>query len=326
MSKYRKVLPQLGSRLFLTDGGLETTLIFHHGLDLPQFASFALLCTSEGRKMLRDYFLPYIETARQARMGFVLEAPTWRANTDWGTKLGYPREALAAVNREAIDMMAELRLAHESAEMPIVISGCIGPRGDGYVVDAEMTPQVAAQYHAEQIAVFAGTKVDMVSAFTMTNVNEALGIAAAAMRYELPVAISFTLETNGLLPNGATLQEAIKTIDAATGEAPVYYMINCAHPTHFSHTLRSGEDWVRRIRGIRANASKRSHAELDSAPDLDAGNPVELGDQYRGLLRALPQLRVFGGCCGTDHRHVAHICASCNGEDRPLAASPSLFQ
>ena len=320
MSKYRTALPQLGSRLFLTDGGLETTLIFHNGIDLPHFASFDLLRMPDGRKALSDYFLPYIETARRSRMGFVLEAPTWRANAEWGAKLGYSPEALAAVNREAIALMAELRLAHEEPEMPMVISGNIGPRGDGYVAGAEMTPETAAAYHDPQIAAFADTEVDMVSAFTMTTVAEALGIVLAARRHGLPVVISFTLETNGLLPNGATLQEAIETVDAATGEAPAYYMINCAHPTHFPRTLESGGDWVRRIRGIRANASKRSHAELDSAPDLDAGDPVELGRQYHDLRRTFPQLRVFGGCCGTDHRHVAHICSSCGGGGRLAAA------
>ena len=311
MSKYRSALPQIGSRLFLTDGGLETTLIFHNGIDLPHFASFALLDTPEGRRALGDYFLPYIEAARRSRAGFVLEAPTWRANADWGARLGYAQEALAVVNRAAIELMAELRRAHEGPEMPMVISGNIGPRGDGYVAGAEMAPEEAAEYHGAQIAAFAGTEADMVSAFTMTTVNEALGIVLAAGRYDLPVVISFTLETDGRLPNGATLQEAIEIIDAATSEAPAYYMINCAHPTHFAGTIGNGGDWVGRIRGIRANASRRSHAELDSAPDLDAGDPVELAQQYQDLLRALPQLRVFGGCCGTDHRHVEHICASC---------------
>jgi S-methylmethionine-dependent homocysteine/selenocysteine methylase len=250
----------------------------------------------------------------------VLEAPTWRANTDWGAKLGYSSAALAAVNRAAIELMEELRLAHEQEQTPMVISGCIGPRGDGYVVGAEMTPAAAAEYHDQQIEVLAGTQVDMISAFTMTNINEALGIVVAAERRGLPVAISFTLETNGLLPSGATLQEAIETVDDATGKYPAYYMINCAHPTHFRRTLEEVGNWIRRVRGIRANASKRSHAELDSAPDLDAGDPVELGHLYRDLLRACPQMRIFGGCCGTDHRHVAQIGSSCEVEARSAAA------
>jgi homocysteine S-methyltransferase len=313
MSKYRRSLPQLGSQLFLTDGGLETTLIFHNGIELPHFASFDLLRTAEGRATLRDYFLPYIETARNARLGFVLEAPTWRANPDWAAKLGYSRDALAAVNREAIDLMAELRFSYETRETPMVISGNIGPRGDGYVAGTEMTPEAAAEYHDDQVKLFAESEADMVAAFTMTNVNEALGVVMAAQRHRIPVAISFTVETDGRLPSGHSLAEAIAAVDAATGDGPAYYMINCAHPTHFDGVLESGGDWIGRIRGVRANASKRSHAELDSAPDLDAGDPVELGGQYRELLRTFPQMRVIGGCCGTDHRHVAHISASCTG-------------
>jgi homocysteine S-methyltransferase len=320
MSKYRKALPQLGQRLFLTDGGLETTLIFHQRMDLPYFASFDLLRTAAGRKTLRDYFLPYIESAQQARLGFVLEAPTWRANPDWAAKLGYSREALAVVNREAIELLAELRFTYETQQMPMVISGNIGPRGDGYVAGAEMSVDEASAYHGEQIAVFADTAADMVSAFTMTNVNEALGIVVAAKRHDLPVVISFTLETDGRLPSGVSLKEAIEIVDAATGNGPAYYMINCAHPTHFEGTLHTGEAWTSRIRGVRANASKRSHAELDAAPDLDAGDPVELGRQYRELLRAFPQITVVGGCCGTDHTHVAHICGACGSGAKSHAA------
>jgi S-methylmethionine-dependent homocysteine/selenocysteine methylase len=320
MSKYRKSLPQLGSRLFLTDGGLETTLIFHNGIDLPYFASFDLLRTSEGRTTLHDYFLPYIERARQDRLGFVLEAPTWRANPDWAAKLGYSREALAVVNQDAIALMEELRFAHETRDTPMVISGNIGPRGDGYVAGAEMSVEEAATYHGEQVAIFAESAADMVAAFTMTNVNEALGVVVAAQRHDMPVAISFTLETDGRLPSGATLKEAIETVDSATLEGPAYYMINCAHPMHFESTLTGGGRWIERIRGIRANASRRSHAELDAAPDLDAGDPVELGGQYGDLLRAFPQIRVIGGCCGTDHRHVAEMSTACAGHGSSKAA------
>ncbi len=320
MSKYRNALPQLGQRLFLTDGGLETTLIFHEGIELPHFASFDLMRTAAGRRTLRDYFIPYIESAQQAHLGFVLEAPTWRANPDWAAKLGYSREALAAVNREAIELLAELRFTFETQRMPMVISGNIGPRGDGYVAGAEMTPQAAAEYHGEQIAVFADTEADMVSAFTMTNVNEALGVVVAAKQHDMPVVISFTLETDGRLPSRVSLKEAIETVDEKTGNGPAYYMINCAHPTHFKGTLGKGEAWTSRIRGVRANASKRSHAELDAAPDLDAGDPIELGGQYRELLRAFPQITVVGGCCGTDHTHVAHICSACASATKPRAA------
>jgi homocysteine S-methyltransferase len=320
MSKYRNALPQLGAGLFLTDGGLETSLIFDHGIDLPHFASSELLRSPEGRDVLAEYYLPYIETARRAKLGFVLEAPTWRANPDWGAKLGYSRETLAKVNRDGIALMAELRFTHETHDAPMVISGNIGPRGDGYVAGAEMTPEAAAEYHDGQVAIFAESEADMIAAFTMTNISEALGITMAAQRRRIPVAIAFTVETDGRLPSGATLQEAIEKVDAATGNGPAYYMINCAHPTHFDRTLAGGAPWIDRIRGIRANASKRSHTELDSAPDLDAGDPVELGSQYRALMRALPQIRVIGGCCGTGHRHVVEMVTACADGIAPKAA------
>jgi homocysteine S-methyltransferase len=311
MSKYRTHLPQLDGRLFLTDGGLETTLIFHEGMDLPHFAAFDLLRTKAGRETLRKYHVPYIETALRDGFGFVLDAPSWRANADWGLKLGYSKAALAAVNRDAISLMVELREAYETDRFPRVISGAIGPRGDGYDPGQMMSADEAESYHTEQIAVFADTDADMVSAFTLTNMNEGIGITRAAQSFGIPVAISFTLETDGRLPTGDTLADAIRIVDAETGGGPAYYMINCAHPTHFEQMLTDGEPWIQRIRGLRANASRRSHAELNESSVLDAGNPNELGEQYRALLRRFPQFRVLGGCCGTDHRHVGCIGESC---------------
>jgi homocysteine S-methyltransferase len=311
MSKYRSALPQLHDRVFLTDGGLETTLVFLKGIELPQFAAFDLLRTREGRTTLKEYFLPYIDTARRHGFGFILDSVTWRSNPDWGAKLGYSKEALAAANQDAIDLMAELRAEHETDEMPMVVSAIVGPRGDGYFPDQIMSAEGAEAYHSEQISTFADTEADMISALTMTNVNEAVGITRAAQRSGMPVMISFTVETDGRLPTGQTLQQAIEGVDNATGAGPAYYMINCAHPTHFQSTLESGGAWLQRLRGIRANASKRSHAELNEAPELDIGNPEELGLQYRELRNRFPQLQVLGGCCGTDDRHVACIGSAC---------------
>lgn len=260
---------------------------------------------------MRHYHPPYIETAHRAGFGFVLDSPTWRANPDWGAKLGYSKEALGAANRDGIALMAELRAAHETSRFPMVISGAIGPRGDGYVPGEVMSAEEAEAYHGEQIGVFADSEADMVTAFTLTNVNEAVGIARAARRFDMPVAISFTLETDGRLPTGDTLRHAIEAVDGATANGPAYYMINCAHPTHFEDALRHDAPWLARIRGLRANASRRSHAELNEATELDAGDPMELGAQYQELLRRLPHIAVLGGCCGTDHRHVACIGATC---------------
>jgi S-methylmethionine-dependent homocysteine/selenocysteine methylase len=310
-AKYRERLPQLDGGLFLTDGGLETTLIFHEGFDLPCFAAFVLLDSECGRKALRDYFDRYAPMAIAAGAGFVLEAPTWRANPDWGAKVGYGREELARNNRAAIALLLELRDRYETAASPMVVSGAIGPRGDGYDPGALMSADEAADYHGFQIGLFRDAGADLVSAFTMTNIGEAQGIALAAKALDMPCVISFTVETDGRLPTGDTLAEAIRCVDAETGNGPAYYMINCAHPTHFDHVLAAGEPWIKRLRGLRANSSRMSHAELDNAPELDIGDPQELGGQYAELRRRFPHINVLGGCCGTDHRHVDCISTAC---------------
>jgi homocysteine S-methyltransferase len=315
-AKYRGRLPQQSGKLFLTDGGMETTLIFHDGIDLPCFASFTLLKTPDGIRRVRDYYARYAAMAQRAGLGFVLESPTWRANADWGAKLGYSAADLGRINRQAIDIMVEMRMRFETPQSPLVISGNIGPRGDGYDPSRLMSADEAQDYHAGQVATFKSTAADLVSAFTMNYVNEAIGVARAAKAASMPVVISFTVETDGRLPTGETLKDAINQVDAATGGVPAYYMINCAHPTHFQTALAAGESWVKRIGGLRANASKRSHAELDQASDLDAGNPAEFGLEHGALRRMLPHVSVLGGCCGTDHRHVEQIMFAC----APVAA------
>lgn len=307
MSKYRHRLPQLRNSLFLTDGGLETTLVFHEKIDLPYFAAFDLLKNEAGMAQLRRYFEAYTRIALDRQVGIVLETPTWRANPDWAAKLGYDETSLADANRLGVGLLLEVRAALETVATPIVISGNLGPRGDGYRADARMSVSEAARYHGAQIRTFAETDADMVAAFTMNYVEEALGIAQAARAAGMPLALSFTVETDGKLPSGQSLIEAIERVDSETDEYPAYYLINCAHPSHFDGVLDELGPKVRRIRGLRANASKRSHAELDASTDLDAGNPVELGGEYRALTRKLPALTVVGGCCGTDDRHVAAI-------------------
>jgi homocysteine S-methyltransferase len=228
MPKYRHRLPQLSGGLFLTDGGLETTLIFHDGIELPYFASFDLLKSAEGTAAIRDYYLRYIAIAKRNRTGFVLEGATWRANPDWGEKLGYSREQLAEANRAAVRLMAELRTEYESAQTPIVISANIGPRGDGYRIDKAMTAAEADDYHGWQVSVFDETEADLVSAFTINYAEEGIGVARACRRAGVPCVISFTVETDGKLPSGQTIRDAIEQTDRETGNAPAYYMLNCA--------------------------------------------------------------------------------------------------
>ena len=308
MSKYRTALPQLNGELFLTDGGLETSLIFHQGFELPYFAAFDLLKNGDGRESLRNYFLPYIEIAKEHGVGFLLDSATWRASSDWAERLGYTPAALRDANRKAIALLREIRDQHETENTKLVINGCVGPRGDGYSPDTLMTVEEAERYHSAQINTFAGTVADMISAITMTHAQEAIGVTRAAQAVGMPVVISFTVETDGKLPTGQTLKDAIEQVDAATNNAPAYYMINCAHTTHFEGALAAGEQWTTRIRGFRANASRLSHAELDEALELDDGNPDEFGSQHRDLRTTFTHVNVFGGCCGTDHRHVEKVC------------------
>jgi S-methylmethionine-dependent homocysteine/selenocysteine methylase len=310
-------LPQLDGRLFLTDGGLETTLIFHEGWDLPMGEAFVLCESDRGREALRAYFDRYLPLAIEHGAGFILESPTWRANPDWGAKAGYGLDRLAEANRAGITLMQEIRDAYETPATPIVVSGCIGPRGDGYDPGTLMGVEQAEFYHAWQVNIFSDVGADCVAAITMTNVNEAIGVARAAKAAGIPSVISFTLETDGRLPTGEKLSDAIEAVDRATDKSPAYYMINCAHPTHFSGALEDGAPWVLRLRGLRANSSCLSHAELDESPELDTGNPQELGVQYAELLRRFPHVNVLGGCCGTDHRHVACIGQACCGIAAP---------
>ena len=303
---HRDALPQLsGDRLFITDGGLETTLIFHQGLDLPLFAAFDLLKTDEGRDAIRSYFAPYVEIANENGVGLILDTATWRANPDWAEQLGYSPQQLDEANRAAVTLAEEIG---EGVEGTVVLDGVVGPRGDGYVAENLMSPDEAQDYHSVQIATFADTAADMVGAITMTYAEEAIGLARAAQDAGLPVAISFTVETDGRLPSGQALKEAVEQVDAETGGAPAYFMINCAHPSHFAGTVEEDGAWRDRIVGVRANASKRSHAELDEAEDLDDGDPVELAGEYSELRGPLPKLNVLGGCCGTDARHIGEIC------------------
>ncbi|WP_447756832.1 homocysteine S-methyltransferase family protein [Sphingopyxis fribergensis] len=301
-------LPQL-DRFFLTDAGLETDILFNKGIDLPCFSSLTLFSSDEGVDVLEAYYRDFLDLARRMGTGLVLESATWRASPDWAGPLGYSVAELDALNGAAIELLTGLRA--EYADVPIVISGCLGPRGDGYDPGKIMSAGEAQAYHARQAGVLAAAGVDMLAAITMTNVPEAVGVTNAAKALGLPVAISFTVETDGRLPTGDALGDAVAAVDAATGDYPAYYMVNCAHPTHFDAVLEEGAAWTARIGGVRANASCLSHAELDVMTELDIGDPADLAARHRALIDRFPQIRVVGGCCGTDLRHVTAIAEAC---------------
>ncbi len=309
MSNYRLNLPQLSGKICITDGGMETDLIFNQQIDLPEFASYDLLRTQQGYETLYEYFKVYAVLAQRFNVGLILETPTWRANPDWGKKIGDSPDAIHQFNLESVKLIEHIRDDFETENSPIIISGCIGPRGDGYTADSLMSATEAQQYHSTQIASFAKTNTDLVSALTLNYVEEAIGVTLAAQQYNLPVCISFTVETDGKLPTGETLEQAILAVDQATNNGPAYYMINCAHPTHIDHLFNNTEGrWLERLKAIRGNASCLSHQELDEAETLDDGNPVAFGIELGNLKNSSSHITVLGGCCGTDHRHIEEVC------------------
>jgi homocysteine S-methyltransferase len=306
MPKYRESLPQLSGDLFLTDAGLGTDLIFNHGIEIREFAAHTLLPETEGRAAVAEYFRGFLALAEKHGTGFVLDSLTWKAHVHWADDLGESETELEAANRDAIAFIAALRDEFGENRGPIVLNGVIGPCGDAYAPEAAVAVDQAEAYHAQQIGWLAQTEVDMVTALTFTQSDEAAGFARAARTAGLPSVVSFTVETDGRLPTGQPLAEAIEAVDEATQRAPAYFMVNCAHPVHFADVLGEA-DWARRIGGLRCNASRKSHAELDESKTLDDGNPVELAALYKEIRDMMPWLNVFGACCGADLRHVTEI-------------------
>ena len=306
MAAYRNELPQLSDNLFLMAAGLETDLMFNHGVEIPGFATHALLSDSKVRDFIADYYRRFIALAHEREAGFVLGSQTWKAHMHWAGEQGATEEELRAANRDSVAFIAGLRDEYSGETEPIVLEGVIGPRGDAYAPEYEITPDEAEAYHAKQIGWLAETEVDMISAYTLTQSDEAIGIVRAAQAADVPIVISFTLETDGNLPSGQSLKDAIMAVDEATDSGAAYFMVNCTHPDHFSHVLED-RDWSRRIHGICCNASSKSHAELNESETLDDGNPVEFGKQHKAMRDQSPWLNVFGGCCGCDLRHVTEI-------------------
>jgi S-methylmethionine-dependent homocysteine/selenocysteine methylase len=305
---HRDSHPFADGSLWLTDAGVETVLIHHQGVALPGFATFPLLESETGRAALRTYIEPFLELARERNAGFVLGTATWRANPDWGAELGYDEAALAAVNRRAVEFAEELRSDTPAWDRPVLIEGVLGPRADVGAPSWLMTAAEAERYHAPQLQTLADSATDVACALTIAYADEAIGMVRAAEAAGLPISVSFTVETDGRLPSGQTLRGAIEQVDAETDGAPLHYMINCCHPTHFTGALSDDGPWLERLRGLRANASTRSHAELDGSDDLDEGDPADLGRRHAELRAKLPGVVLLGGCCGTDIRHVTSIC------------------
>ena len=304
MAKYRHDLPQLGNNIFACYTGMDTDLLYNRGIDLPGFASYPLLSNPEHKNLLREYYSNLVDLAREQNVGVILDSVTWVANRDRGAKLGYTADDLRKFNIDAIELIANVR--NKKGDLPTVLCGQVGPRGDGYAPSDLMTTQEAEDYHSEQIEVYSNTEADLVSAFTICYAEEAAGVVRAAQRLDMPVAIAFTVEPDGRLPTGMPLREAIERVDAESNGGALYFLVNCAHPDHFTGVF-DDEPWVQRLRGVVANAPRCSHTELEVAEELDDGDPNELGIQVGGLRKRFSHFNILGGCCGSDLRHMKRI-------------------
>ncbi len=304
MPKYRENLPILSTDIYACYIGMTAEIIFRDGIDLPGFASYPLLLNPDHKNLIRNYYYNLVDLARDQNVGLILDSETWAANRDRGAELGFSPDDLKKLNIEAMELIADVR--EEKGDLPTVLCGQVGPRGDGYAPTDQMSTQEAEDYHSEQIEVYSNTEADLVSGFTLCYPEEASGVVRAAQRFDMPVAIAFTVETDGRLPTGVSVKEAIAQVDEESDGGALYYLINCAHPDHFT-SIFSDEPWMKRLRGVVANASRCSHAELEVAEELDEGDPDELGIQVGGLRKQFPHFNILGGCCGSNLRHMKRI-------------------
>ncbi len=296
-----KKLPHETDRKFLVYAGTGTDLIFNHGVELPGFASFPLLENPETRAILAQQMRDLVELSADMGLGCILDAPTWMANADRAAPLGYDAERLRAVNKDGVALMEEVRQG--SGRDDVLVSACIGPRYDPYADIPPISVGQARAYHNAQLSALKETSVDLVTGYTFNRTGEAAGCILASQDIGLPIIMSLVVETDGCLADGTPLIDAIDQIEAQTDGSALFYMVNCAHPTHFADVIKAHP----RLKGVVANASSCSHAELDEAEELDDGDPVQLGQEIAAAMRDNPSIQVFGGCCGTDMRHLKQM-------------------
>lgn len=308
-SKQCRSLPQLNGDIYLTEGGIETYIMYKKGFELQNFSLFHLLNDDVAAAEIKEYLRKVMAVAERNDVGLIMCGPLYRASRDWGDLLGYSTEELAAVNHRCIEMFEELASESKLARDRILFSGVVGPRGDAYNLNTSITADEAEAYHSEQIATLDRAGADFITGLTLNSAEEAIGIARAAKAVGIPVVISFTLDKQGELRPGQTLRKAIAHVDDATESAPAYYMINCTHPIDFAPAFEPG-DWTKRLGGIRPNASSLAKGVLCKLGHLEEGDPAELGQQMAELARRYPHLSVWGGCCGTDDAHLDEICRS----------------
>ncbi|MEH6478277.1 MAG: homocysteine S-methyltransferase family protein [Sneathiella sp.] len=304
----RKFFPsQQDGTFYLTEGGTETEIMYKFGYELPQFAMFPLLDNPQAFAELQDMYRRYLDTAAKHQFKVLMGGLDYRASPDWGKKLGYSEDGLADMQHRSIKFLRDIAKPYEDQIPGILIVGIIGPRGDAYSLNKTITADEAEDYHGVQLATLKSAEVDLVWAATFNNIPEAIGVSRAAAQAELPICISFSLDSNNRLNSGPTVKQAIETVDFETGDAkPDFYGINCSHPLELEPALEAG-DWFKRVRNIRPNAVLMDKISLCKLGHLEEGDPVELGQQLGDLARRYPHIDIWGGCCGTWETHLDHI-------------------
>jgi S-methylmethionine-dependent homocysteine/selenocysteine methylase len=314
--KYRNDLPQLRGVDLSTSGGMETWLQYAEGFPLRHFCAFEWLRDPKAKARLREFHRSAIEAVQEHGFGMIAEGIHYRASGDWGDLTGYSRQDLAKINAEGVDLYHELAREYDRPDTPVVVGGCIGPRGDAYEQGHQITADEAQEYHAEQMATLKDAGVDLITAATLSFTDEAIGIARAAQGLDVPVVLSFYVAGNGKIMGERSVPETMAEIDAATGGYPKYYMLNCAHPNEFAPALENSAG-LDRLGGFMPNASAKDKISLCRLGHLEDGDPVELGQQMGDVARRFPHVHVFGGCCGTDARHLGEIAKNVSAVRNP---------
>ena len=304
--------PRLENKFYLTEGGVETEVMYKWGYELPEFAMFPLLDNPEADAVIRNMFRRYLDVAAEQNTGLLLNGHDYRASPDWAAKLGYSAEGLRDMQRRTIQFLDDMRTEYAGRVSDVYIAACIGPRGDAYGTGGEITVDEAEDYHSLQLQNLDGTAADMAVAATFNNIPEAIGVIRAASEKGMPIGVSLTLTPEGRLRSGPSLREAIENVDEATDGRAAWFGTNCSHPLEFEPALYDAGPWLERLRYIRPNAARMDKIALCSLGHLEDGDPVELGEQMGEVARRLPNADIIGGCCGTDERHLSEIAKNVN--------------
>ncbi|MBW2409401.1 MAG: homocysteine S-methyltransferase family protein [Deltaproteobacteria bacterium] len=297
--------------VILTEGAVIERLRRDPAVELdPYIANAGLIYDQAGKQAMTRIYRQYIDIASRYRLPMIVSAPTWRASSERINKSAYSgRETMV---KDCADFINRIRQDVSQSADCIYIAGLIACRGDSYEPREALTADKAEAYHRLQAQELAHAGVDFILAATLPAVSEALGIAAALSQCAIPYSLSFVIRSDGRVLDGTPLQAAIEKIDAAVNPGPLFYQINCVHPAIFRKAIEQSEPGFDRLLGLQANTSEKSPEELDGLGYLDTSEPEEFAESMLALHTHFG-LKIIGGCCGTDHRHIEEIAKRLSG-------------